>query len=162
MFGKLSSKRIALQSQFIEHIKNYADVDSDVSKWPLIIKTKAIGLSLAIYLFPNTNPPGGRGPGEYKFNLKVPGQKQGERSDFDYSLGIPILISYTKSYDVYIIYDARMHSNFLWSSNVQSKQQLIFQACIEGFAIGYKKNQEKLIAVTSNNLAKGINEYLKS
>lgn len=161
-FGRLSNKRVLLQNRFIEHLGNNVEVVSDVKLWPLLIRLKKMNISLAVYLFPNTNPPGGRRSGEYKFQLKVPNSKSGGRYDFDYTLGLPLLISYTALYDVYIIYDANRHTNFAWSSNVQSRVEFISKACIDGMAITNKSNNEKLIGVTSEKLFDGIKEWLKT
>lgn len=161
MFARLTRNRVELQKRMVSDLGDFAEILSSVEEWPLQIRIKAIGLVLAVYLFPNTNPPGGRSYGEYKFNLKVPGQKQGQRSDFDYSLGEPLLVSYAEDYDVYVIYQASKHCNFLWSSNIQSRVELLRQASIYGIAEATKKNGEILIGVTSTKLPSGIYESLK-
>ena len=161
MFATLSKKRVELQLRFVSDLGDFAEVLSSKDMWPLQIRVKSIGLILAVYLFPNTNPHGGRAFEEYKFNLKVPGQKQNERSNFDYSLGDPLLVSYAEDYDVYVIYEAKMHHDFLWSSNIQSRVELLRSASINGFATATKKNGERLIGVTSSKLTKGIIEHLK-
>ena len=160
MFGRLSKKRTELQTRFVNDLGDYADVVSPVNQWPLQIRIRAIGIVLAVYLFPNTNPHGGRSFQEYKFNLKVPGQRQGERSDFDFSLGEPILISYAEDYDTYVIYEAKKHANFLWSSNIQSRVELLRDASINGVAFSKKKNGEVLIGAVSSRLINGIERSL--
>lgn len=156
MFGRLSKNRIDLQTRFVHDLGDYAEVLSPLEQWPLQIKVNSIGIILAVYIFPNTNPHGGRALEEYKFNLKVPGQKQGERSDFDFSLGEPLLISYAEDYDTYIIYEAHKHVNFLWSSNIQSRVELLREASINGVATTTKKNGEILIGAVSSRLKNGI------
>lgn len=158
MFGRLSKNRVELHKKFISDLGDYAEIISPAETWPLQIKINSIGIILAVYLFPNTNPHGGRSLKEYKFNLKVPGQKQGQRSDFDISLGEPMLISYAEDYDVYVIYEARMHKNFLWSSNIQSRVELLREASINGLSEGSKKNGEILIGAASQYLPKAINK----
>jgi hypothetical protein len=160
MFGNLSAKRIELQKRLVRDLGGYCEILSLVSQWPLIVKIKSIGIILAIYIYPNTNPHGGRALEEYKFNLKVPGQKINERSNFDSSLGLPLLLSYAEDYDTYIIYEARKHIDFLWSSNIQSRVELLRSASINGIARMTKKNGETLIGVISSKLSHGINESL--
>lgn len=160
MFGRLSKNRIELQTRFVNDLGDYAEVLSPIEHWPLQIQIKSIGIVFAVYLFPNTNPHGGRSLQEYKFNLKVPGQKQGERSDFDYALGEPLLISYAEDYDTYIIYEAKKHTNFLWSSNIQSRVELLRDASINGLATASKKNGEILIGVISSRLKYGISKSI--
>lgn len=160
MFGNLSAQRIELQKRLVRDLGGYCEILSLVSQWPLIAKIKSIGIIVAIYIYPNTNPHGGRALEEYKFNLKVPGQKIKERGNFDSSLGLPLLLSYAKDYDTYIIYEARKHVDFLWSSNIQSRVELLRSACINGIAKMTKKNGETLIGVVSSELPKGINESL--
>lgn len=160
MFANLTPKRVELQKRLVKDLGEYCEILSQVNQWPLIAKIKSLGIILAIYIYPNTNPPGGRSLGEYKFNIKVPGQKQGERGNFDSSLGLPLLLSYAKDYDTYIIYEARKHVDFIWSSNIQSRVELLRSACINGIAKMTKKNGETLIGVVSSELSKGINESL--
>lgn len=161
MFANLSNNRVDLQKRLVSDLGDFAEILSPVEQWPLQIRIKSIGLIAAVYLFPNTNPHGGRSFGEYKFNLKVPGQKQGERSDFDYTLGEPILVSYAEDYDVYIIYQANRHRNFLWSSNIQSRVELLRQTSLTGIAKATKTNGEVLIGVVSSQLPSGILESLR-
>jgi hypothetical protein len=160
MFGRLSPKRVKLQERLVTDLGGYCEILSTIEKWPLIVKVKSIGVIFAIYIYPNTNPHGGRALEEYKLNLKVPGQKQRERSNFDYSLGVPLLMSYAEDYDTYVIYEARKHVNFLWSSNLQSRVELLRAASINGIARMTKKNGETLIGVVSSELPKGIAESL--
>lgn len=160
MFGKLTQKRVELQKRLVSDLGGYCEILSHVNQWPLIARIKSIGIILAIYIYPNTNPHGGRALEEYKFNLKVPGQKNKERGNFDSSLGLPLLLSYAEDYDTYIIYEARKHVDFLWSSNIQSRVELLRSASINGIARTTKKNGETLIGVVSSKLSQGINESL--
>ncbi|MCD8291943.1 MAG: hypothetical protein LUC91_10650, partial [Prevotella sp.] len=162
MKQKVSSKRKDLHEQLIRHLGNAVDTCSELDYRPLYVSlNKPIKIALTIYLFPNTNPPGGRSADEYKFNLTVPGQKPGMRGNFDNTHGIPILMSYTEDFDVYILYDTEKHSNFMCNANIQSKQSLILDACQKPFATYTKMNGETLIAVTSKNLIKGIEQRIR-
>lgn len=163
MIQKVSDKRKKLHEQIIKHLGSAVITVSDSSYRPLFVElNRPTKVNLTIYLFPNTNPPGGRSSDEYKFNLCMPGQKPGMRGNFDNTKGLPLLISYTEEYDVYIIYDADKHSNFMCNANIQSKQSLILEACRQQIATYTKKNGETLIAVTSQNLIDGIRQRLQT
>ena len=162
MIQKVSDKRKKMHQLIIQHLGDAVLSASDSGYRPLFLElNKPTKINLTVYLFPNTNPPGGRSADEYKFNLCVPGQKPGMRGDFDNTKGLPLLISYTEEYDVYIIYDADKHFNFMCNANIQSKQSLILEACRKQIATYIKKNGETLIAVTSQNLIEGIRKRLQ-
>lgn len=162
MIQKVSDKRKKMHQLIIQHLGDAVLSASDSGYRPLFLElNKPTKINLTVYLFPNTNPPGGRSADEYKFNLCVPGQKPGMRGDFDSTKGLPLLISYTEEYDVYIIYDADKHFNFMCNANIQSKQSLILEACRKQIATHVKKNGETLIAVTSQNLVEGIRKRLQ-
>lgn len=151
-----------MQEKFLHDLGSALVSSSATNERPLDIQLSSPSpLSLTVYLFPNTNPHGGRQSDEYKFNLTVPGQTRGVKANFDTNMGIPLLVSYTKEFDVYIIYDADRHKNFVWNANVQSKLDFITDACINGISICVRQRGEKLIAVTSRFLIKGITEWLK-
>ncbi len=162
MKQKVGSKRKEFHEKLLQHLGNAVAYHSDVDYRPLYVSLiKPIKIDLTIYLFTNTNPSGGRSANEYKFNLTVPGQERGMRGDFDNTNGIPILMSYTEEYDVYILYDAEKHRNFMYNANIQSKQELILEALSKPFATYKKKNDEILIAVTGKNLIKGIEQRIR-
>lgn len=161
MKAKVTNDRKVLHEKFIRDLGSAVIDYSDSGYRPINVSLKRPApLGLTVYLFPNTNPPGGRSHDEYKFNLNVPGQNRGESGNFDTSEGIPILISYTSDYDVYIIYDAEMHRDFSCNANVQSKQVLLLDACIQPIATYRKTNGELLIGVTSKHLLDGIKYWL--
>lgn len=162
MKSKVTGERKKLQDRLIRDLGNAVESFSSTEYRPLnITLNKPAPLSLTIYLFPNTNPPGGRSHDEYKFNLNVPGQERGQRGNFDSSDGIPVLMSYTEDYDVYVIYNAEMHKNFSNNANVQSKQQLLTKALTEKVATYKKDSGEVLIGVTSKHLIDGIRYWLR-
>lgn len=162
MRAKVTSDRKKLQDQFVIHLGDAVESVSDTDLRPInIVLNKPAPISVNVYIFPNTNPPGGRSHDEYKFNLSVPGQMRGQKGNFDENDGIPMLVSYTPDYDVYIIYDASMHNNFSCNANVQSKQSLILDACTQKIATYKKTNGEILIGVTSKHLLDGIKYWLR-
>ncbi|MFD1035494.1 helix-turn-helix domain-containing protein [Sphingomonas hankookensis] len=82
-----------------------------------------------VYMFNATRPPGGRPTGEHKIQLIVPGQKRGQRANFDHSGGrIVLLAGYAAEDDVFVIWDAGLYNDFAWSRNVQVRAATIIEA----------------------------------
>jgi hypothetical protein len=82
-----------------------------------------------VYLFNATRPPGGRPTGEHKVQLIMPGQKRGERGQFDQSDNrIVLLAGYAAEEDVFVLWDAGLYPDFAWSRNVQVKAETLFEA----------------------------------
>ena len=84
---------------------------------------------LRAYLFNATRPPGGRALGEHKVQLIAPGQRRGTRGVLDFSNGrIVLLVGYQTEDEVFILWDAYLHSSFAWSANLQVKGETITAA----------------------------------
>ena len=84
---------------------------------------------IRLYIFNATRPPGGRPVGEHKIQLIIPGQRRGDRGNFDYSDGRTVLLAgYAAEEDVFILWDAGLYSDFAWSRNVQVKAETIVRA----------------------------------
>lgn len=157
---KVSNERAKLQQQFLSNLGDVVIKASSNKERPLIVRiNKPYELSLVIYLFPGTNPPGGRKNDEYKFNLNVPYQKPGEKGNFDSTDGIPLLIAYVESYDVYVIFDCKYHKNFSCNANIQFKQSVLLEAYQNGIAFAKKGNGESIIAIKADNIILGISKW---
>lgn len=162
MKSKVTEERKRLHEKFIRDLGDAVETCSTSDYRPLnLILKKPAPISLTVYLFPNTNPPGGRSHDEYKFNLSVPGQERGQKGNFDSTDGIPLLISYTEDYDVYVIYDAEMHRDFSINANVQSKQTLLIDALSKKVSTYRKVSGEVLIGATSAHIIDGIRYWLR-
>ncbi|MFW2449228.1 MAG: helix-turn-helix domain-containing protein [Qipengyuania pacifica] len=84
---------------------------------------------IRLYIFNATRPPGGRPVGEHKIQLIIPGQKRGDRGNFDQSDGRTVLLAgYAAEEDVFILWDAGLYADFAWSRNVQVKAGTIVKA----------------------------------
>lgn len=125
---------------------------SNVAEKPLSINCKLpLPRKLKIYLFNLTNPPGGRTIGEHKIQLIVPGQKKGEKGNFDSSDGsIIILAGYHKEHDVFTIWDAGMYPEFSFSRNIQVRPEKVYEASAGRIATQERmiKGQGKEIVIT--------------
>lgn len=159
--AKVSKQREALQKQFVEALSDNVIWHSDYSERPLLVDiVEPIRTRIVVYLFPATNPPGGRKPDEYKFNLAVPNQNRGQKGNFDSGAGIVILASYVEDLDIFVLYDPEKHKDFAYNANVQCKSDLLYGALDTKVSFSSKKNGELLIAAKSINLLEAIRHRL--
>ena len=85
-----------------------------------------------VYIFNATNPPGGRSTPEHNIQLMVPGQGRHDRADFDWSGDFEVLlVGKVEDEPAFVLWDARLHTNFANSSNVQVRTSTI-QAALSG------------------------------
>ena len=159
--AKVSKQREALHRKFVEALGDAVIGHSDFDERPLSVDvTEPIRTRLIVYLFPATNPPGGRSSDEYKFNLAVPNQARGQKGNFDSSDGIVILASYVEDLDVFVLYDPEKHINFAYNANVQCKSSLLYDALDHTISTAKKDNGEVLLAAKSENLLAAIRQRL--
>lgn len=159
--AKVSKQREALHRKFVEALGDAVLGHSDFDERPLSVDvSEPIRTKLIVYLFPATNPPGGRSSDEYKFNLAVPNQMRGQKGNFDSSDGIVILASYVEDLDVFVLYDPEKHKNFAYNANVQCKSALLYDALDHTISTAKKDNGEVLLAATSDNLLAAIRQRL--
>lgn len=165
MKSKVTEPRAELHRLFINSLGDAVKVASDVNVRPLEIDLiKPFPVKLRVYLFPATNPLGGRALNEYKFNLNVPGQKKGTTGNFDNSDDrIIILAAHVgddKDTGVFILWDAYMHKDFAMNANVQTKEELILQAFASKVAVAKRKNGEIMLAARDKYLLDAIKQRL--
>jgi excisionase family DNA binding protein len=125
---------------------------------------------IRVYMFNATRPPGGRPLGEHKVQLIVPGQRRGERGNFDHGdERVVLLIGYAAEEDVYILWDAGLYSDFAWSRNVQVKAETIIEATAGKLATQFRQLRpgegpaiiETLIAAPAERLADAIDTRIQ-
>ena len=104
-------------------------------------------------------------PNEYKAVLRVPGQPVGHYGSFDHSGGrLAVLIAYRQDLDVFVLWDASLHSRFKNGGNVQVRDITVHTAA----AIGRTEQRrtlvsgttEVVIACQSSGLMAAINDRL--
>lgn len=160
MKARVSSQRIEQHRLFLDALGESVVAHSEITHRPLEVEiNKPFPLKLRVYLFTCSNPPGGRSPDEYKFNLNVPGQVG--RGNFDTSDNAFIILAgyladEDPDMDVWILWDASMHKNFAMNSNVQTKAELINNARFEKVATLQKNNGEIVVAARSKYLSEAI------
>lgn len=130
---QLLSERVSqgeLHRRFIEALGSRVQSHSRVDQKPLELDLAApLPTRVRVYLFNATRPPGGRPTGEHKVQLIMPGQKRGERGQFDVADGrIVLLAGYAAEEDVFVLWDAGLYPDFAWSRNVQVKAQTLLEA----------------------------------
>jgi hypothetical protein len=156
-----------LHNVFIDAVKGYLESHSDAESKPLLLDLKApLPQNIRLYIYNATHPPGGRTVGEHKIQLIVPGQKRGERGNFDYSDGrIVILAGYEAETEVFVLWDSGLFPNFSYSRNVQVRAETIYDA----FAgkIGQQsrnirgKGKEIVLTAQKENLPSAIQKRVK-
>lgn len=160
MKAKVTSQRAEQHKKFVDALGDAVVFHSDINQRPLEIEiSRPFPLRLRTYLFTCSNPPGGRDPNEYKFNLNVPGQSG--RGTFDTSDSCFIILAAhvadeDPDMDVWVLWDATMHKNFAMNANVQTKAELIQNARFEKVATLEKTSGEVVIAARSKYLTEAI------
>lgn len=166
---KLSTEE--LHKMFLNALDGFVAFHSDVALKPL--EVDLIGQlppKLRVYLYNATYPPGGRGMGEHKIQLIVPGQARNERGNFDSSGGrIPLLVGYRPDIKVFVLWDAELYPDFAYSRNVQVLPETIYEAFAQGLGRQIRRlgsgQAEVVIAAEARQLCDAIierqNETLK-
>ena len=134
---------------------------------PFLLQAKGL-IPVAIYAFTVTDPPGGRDADELKIQMIAPGQGKGERGslpapDED---TCPILLGYSRHYDVFVLWDAYKHVDFSFSKNCQVRLQPLVDASLTG--IGKQARQlrstglETILAARPDHLHAALAERIRT
>ncbi|ATW26727.1 hypothetical protein [Candidatus Formimonas warabiya] len=119
-------------------------------------------LRIRAYLYNCTNPPGGRAPDEYKFQIILPGQQRNTRGMLDYSDGrTPVLAAYARVTDevkggVFVLWDPYKHKEFAYSANMQVRTDTIIRALYEPVASSVRANGEIILAARPEHLTEAL------
>jgi excisionase family DNA binding protein len=130
---QLLSERVTqseLHRRFVAALGSRVQFHSRLDQKPLELDLSApLPTRVRVYLFNATRPPGGRPTGEHKVQLIMPGQKRGERGQFDVTDSrVVLLAGYAAEEDVFVLWDAGLYPDFAWSRNVQVKAQTLLEA----------------------------------
>lgn len=160
---RLSKRK--LHQLFIDGLGGMVKTHSDIAKSPLLVDLMPpFALKLRIYLYNCTNPPGGRGLDEYKFQVILPGQKRGTRGSLDFSDGrMPMLVAYARITDedtggVFVMWDPYKHDDYSYSANMQVKSETIIKALCVPVATSTRGNGEIILATRGEHLVDGIRQ----
>lgn len=159
-------KKDELNKLFIGGLADRVTWTSGEDSAPLLVNIKTdsgVEYRLRAYLFNLTNPPGGRANDEYKAQLILPGQKKRERASFDYSDGrFPLLAAYAQEGEdgVFVLWDAYMHDQIAFSSNIQVKSDAIIKALYKKFVRSKRTNNEIIVSARPQYLYEAIKERI--
>lgn len=138
-------------------VKQYSGVN------PLLVDLiPPFPLRIRAYLYNCTNPPGGRAPDEYKFQIILPGQRRNTRGTLDYSDGrMPVLAAYARMIDeemggVFVLWDPYKHKEFSYSANMQARADTIIRALYEPVSSSTRTNGEIILAVRPEYLTEAL------
>ena len=121
-----------------------------------------------VYIYNATNPPGGRPlAGEYKVQPIVTGQRRRERGDFDWSgVDLVLVCGYAVEHDVFILWDASMHTQFSYSTNLQVRTANVVSAATSGERVrqarSLRTGREVVICAPSRTVREAIAERASS
>jgi putative restriction endonuclease len=110
---------------------------------PLLVRLPSIGIA-RVYLWTLTQDRSrqGRPPGEFKIQLIVEGQKRGQPASLNLAKHPTFLIGYSADYGVFVGWEARLYTNFSYSSNVQVREDLLLQARDHGWAVASPRQSQ--------------------
>ncbi len=152
-----------LHSLFIAGLGSDVKEHSDIVAAPLLVDLMPpFPLRIRAYLYNCTNPPGGRAPDEYKFQIILPGQQRGARGVLDYSDGrTPVLAAYARMTEeveggVFVMWDPYKHKEFAYSANMQVHADTIIRALYEPVTTSRRSNGEIILAARPEHLAEAL------
>jgi len=132
---------------------------------PLLISVPQIAVPLAVWAFTLTNPPGGRHPAESKIQLIMPGQRPGQRADFEGPVGhFKLLVGVHPAESLFILWDAYKQSQFSYSKNVQVRGPLLWDASVSGIAVGKRRlasGLETILVARGDHLGEAIKRRIE-
>ena len=135
--------------------------DPDIQERPLEINLKhPFPSKLRIYLYTVTKAGGSRPSDEFNIQVFIPGTERGESGSFDHSDDrLVVLLGYHQGSDVFVFWDAYMHSVFSFSETVQVKWEAIEEAVNEGVSTQtrhLKAGDEVVVVGNRASLTKAI------
>lgn len=136
---------------------------TDLASKPLELRCKApLPPQLCVYLFNCTDHPSERRAGDYRIQLRVPGQKPRERGWLKQQPGSLLLLGgYVTEFDVFVFWDANAHQGFPNSKGIQVAASTIHMAAIRGIAeqargLRAGGHAERVVAARGDRLIEGV------
>lgn len=111
-------------------------VSSSLRNKPLLVDLRhPFPARLRIYIYSLVGGAGEARRREYKAVLRVPGQAANGYGSFDHSDGrFTLLTAYSLPLNVFVIWDASLHSEFKSGTNVQVRDETVITALGRGYA----------------------------
>jgi hypothetical protein len=117
---------------------------------------------LRVYLFNATDHPSERKPGDYRIQMRLPGQRAGEQGRLEVPMGgLLLLAGYVNEFSVFVLWDASAHEQFPYSKGVQVGASTVHQAAITGLMEQERRirsagRQEVVVAARHDHLVAAI------
>jgi hypothetical protein len=170
--GTVMSRKFSttiLHQTFLKSLSPLVERHSSVEDKPLLVKLKVpYNITLKVYLFNCTNPPGARQAGEWKSQIILPGQQRGQRGKFQIEPGITTLLAGLASITgeledaIFVLWEVKKHMEFAYSANVQVSLNTLLRVYSEPmFAMKKRGNDEWVVVSRPNHLARAIQKRIK-
>ncbi|WP_207126853.1 hypothetical protein [Actinocatenispora comari] len=116
-----------------------------------------------LYVFNCTDHPSERKAGDYRIQLRLPGQRRRQRACLALDPGVLVLLAgYVAEFDVFVFWDAIAHSEFPYSKGIQVSATTVHHAAIHGQG-GQRREvrrsggyPEQVLAVRADRLVTGL------
>ena len=153
-----------LNRAILDALGDSVESHGEEDRFPFPLKVKGV-VSLAVFAFTITSPPGGRHPLESKIQLIAPGQGKGERGNLKPGEGFPVLLGYKAEETLFVLWDAYKQVDFSYSKNVQVRAAPLQDALSLGIGRTTRKlssGEETVIAARPDHLRQALAERVVS
>ncbi|GAA3144399.1 hypothetical protein GCM10010530_75050 [Kribbella aluminosa] len=157
----------ALYRRFVDalgdSVMNDLDPESAMSKPLDLVCQPPLPRNVRLYVFNCTDHPSERKAGDYRIQLRLPGQKRRQRGELALDPGVLVLLAgYIAEFDIFVFWDANAHSEFPYSKGIQVSAATVHQAAIHGQSDqrrDVRRNggyPEHVVAVRADRLLSGL------
>jgi hypothetical protein len=138
--------------------------DAAMTTKPLDLECRSpLPRNLRLYVFNCTDHPSERKAGDYRIQLRLPGQARRERGRLAMQAGVLVLLAgYVAEFDVFVFWDAHAHEEFPYSKGIQVAAHTVHEAAIRGQSEqrrdvrGGGGYAESVLAVRTDHLPSGL------
>lgn len=137
--------------------------ESAMNVKPLDLRTGSpLPPRVRLYVFNATDHLSERRAGDYRIQLRLPGQKPKSRGRLDESTGsMLVLAGYISEFDIFVLWDSRAHSDFPYSKGVQVAASTVHEAAINGMSVQSRSIRsvgvtEHVVVVRADELVRGM------
>jgi hypothetical protein len=156
-----------LHRRFIEGLADTVITDPatiSLATKPLDLRCRPpLPRNVRLYVFNCTDHPSERKAGDYRIQLRLPGQQRRERGRLDMQPGVLVLLAgYVAEFDVFVFWDANAHQEFPYSKGIQVGAHTVHEAAIRGLSEqrrdvrGGGGYAESVLAVRTDHLPGGL------
>jgi hypothetical protein len=157
----------ALHRRFVAGLGDVVATDlagAPMTTKPLDLECRSpLPRNLRLYVFNCTDHPSERKAGDYRIQLRLPGQARRERGRLAMEAGVLVLLAgYVAEFDVFVFWDAHAHQEFPYSKGIQVAAHTVHEAAIRGQSEqrrdvrGGGGYAESVLAVRTDHLPSGL------